>query len=229
MYIFFKLGNNYSRGENMKMKRIKPLVIPMIYCVCVIAFLFCMYFAGKLSNNFLFKDKNVTNYVDGEIVSEYDNDIPVVSTSSIIVRPYLDSNVSIYKTFYDYQDEISNQENSIILYEGTYMQNSGVDYTSDNSFDVISILDGTVINVYENEILGTSIEIRHNNDLISVYQSLSDVTVKEGDNVIQGQILAKSGLSNINRELNNHLHFELYYKGTIVNPEEYYNKSVDEL
>ncbi|MGM9875805.1 MAG: peptidoglycan DD-metalloendopeptidase family protein [Bacilli bacterium] len=213
----------------MKMKRIKPLVIPMIYGVCVIAFLFCMYFAGKLSNNFLFKDKNVTNYVDGEIVSEYDNDIPVVSTSSIIVRPYLDSNVSIYKTFYDYQDEINNQENSIILYEGTYMQNSGVDYTSDNSFDVISILDGTVINVYENEILGTSIEIRHNNDLISVYQSLSDVTVKEGDNVIQGQILAKSGLSNINRELNNHLHFELYYKGTIVNPEEYYNKSVDEL
>lgn len=213
----------------MKMKRIKPLVIPMIYGVCVIAFLFCMYFAGKLSNNFLFKDKNVTNYVDGEIVSEYDNDIPVVSTSSIIVRPYLDSNVSIYKTFYDYQDEISNQENSIILYEGTYMQNSGVDYTSDISFDVISILDGTVINVYENEILGTSIEIRHNNDLISVYQSLSDVTVKEGDNVIQGQILAKSGLSNINRELNNHLHFELYYKGTIVNPEEYYNKSVDEL
>lgn len=213
----------------MKMKRIKPLVIPMIYGVCVIAFLFCMYFAGKLSNNFLFKDKNVTNYVDGEIVSEYDNDIPVVSTSSIIVRPYLDSNVSIYKTFYDYQDEISNQENSIILYDGTYMQNSGVDYTSDNSFDVISILDGTVINVYENEILGTSIEIRHNNDLISVYQSLSDVTVKEGDNVIQGQILAKSGLSNINRELNNHLHFELYYKGSIVNPEEYYNKSVDEL
>lgn len=229
MYIFFKLGNNYSRGENMKMKRIKPLVIPMIYGVCVIAFLFCMYFAGKLSNNFLFKDKNVTNYVDGEIVSEYDNDIPVVSTSSIIVRPYLDSNVSIYKTFYDYQDEINNQENSIILYEGTYMQNSGVDYTSDNSFDVISILDGTIINVYENEILGTSIDIRHNNDLISVYQSLSDVTVKEGDNVIQGQILAKSGLSNINKELNNHLHFELYYKGTIVNPEEYYNKSVDEL
>ena len=213
----------------MKMKRIKPLVIPMIYGVCVIAFLFCMYFAGKLSNNFLFKDKNVTNYVDGEIVSEYDNDIPVVSTSSIIVRPYLDSNVSIYKTFYDYQDEINNQENSIILYEGTYMQNYGVDYTSDNSFDVISNLDGTVINVYENEILGTSIEIRHNNDLISVYQSLSDVTVKEGDNVIQGQILAKSGLSNINRELNNHLHFELYYKGSIVNPEEYYNKSVDEL
>ena len=109
------------------------------------------------------------------------------------------------------------------------MQTSGVDYTSDSLFDVISILDGTVINVYENKILGTSIEVRHSNELISVYQSLSEVTVKEGDNVIQGQILAKSGLSNINKELSNHLHFELYYKGSIVNPEEYYNKSVDEL
>ena len=201
----------------------------MIYGVCVIAFLFCMYFAGRLSNDLLFKDKKNTNYVDGEIVSEYDKDIPVVSTSSKIVRPYLDSKVSIYKTFYDYQGEADNQEKSIILYEDTYMQNSGVDYTSDSSFDVISILDGTVINVYENKILGTSIEVRHSNELISVYQSLSDVTVKEGDNVIQGQILAKSGLSNINKELSNHLHFELYYKGSIVNPEEYYNKSVDEL
>ena len=181
------------------------------------------------SNDLLFKDKKNTNYVDGEIVSEYDKDIPVVSTSSKIVRPYLDSKVSIYKTFYDYQGEADNQEKSIILYEDTYMQNSGVDYTSDSSFDVISILDGTVINVYENKILGTSIEVRHSNELISVYQSLSDVTVKEGDNVIQGQILAKSGLSNINKELSNHLHFELYYKGSIVNPEEYYNKSVDEL
>ena len=58
-----------------------------------------MYFAGRLSNDLLFKDKKNTNYVDGEIVSEYDKDIPVVSTSSKIVRPYLDSKVSIYKTF----------------------------------------------------------------------------------------------------------------------------------
>ena len=213
----------------MKMKRIKPLVIPMIYGVCVIAFLFCMYFAGKLSNNFLFKDKNVTNYVDGEIVSEYDNDIPVVSTSSIIVRPYLDSNVSIYKTFYDYQDEISNQENSIILYEGTYMQNSGVDYTSDNSFDVISILDGTVIDVKSDNIVGSIVEIRHTNNLISLYQSLGEVNVKVDDKVVQGQIIGKSGKTNLNTKVDNNLHFELYYNGEIVNPNDYFDKNIKDL
>ena len=109
------------------------------------------------------------------------------------------------------------------------MQNSGVDYASKNEFDIISILDGTVISVYDNEVLGTSIEIRHSNDIISVYQCLSNVLVKEGDTIIQGQKIATSGASNINRESENNLHFELYYKGSIVNPENYYNKSINEL
>ena len=168
-------------------------------------------------------------YVDGEITENKDNDVPVVSTGSSIVRPYLDNSVSIAKTFYDYTGEASEQENSIIYYEGTYMQNSGVDYASDNVFDVISILDGTVISVENNDLLGSTVQIRHSNDLISVYQSLSEVSVKKDDQIIQGQIVAKSGTSNINKELGNHLHFELYYKGKIVNPEEYYNKSIDEL
>lgn len=94
---------------------------------------------------------------------------------------------------------------------------------------MISILDGTVISVEDNDILGTTVEVRHSNDLISIYQSLADVAVKKDDQIIQGQIIAKSGVSNINKDLGNHLHFELYYKGKIVNPEEYYNKSVDEL
>ncbi|UKI27354.1 MAG: M23 family metallopeptidase [Bacilli bacterium] len=88
-------------------------------------------------------------------------------------------------------------------------------------------MDGIVISVENNDILGTTVEIRHDNDLISVYQSLSNVNVKKDDKVIQGQIIAKSGLSNIEKDLGNHLHFELYYKGKIVNPEEYYNKSLD--
>ena len=94
---------------------------------------------------------------------------------------------------------------------------------------MVLILDDTVISVENNDIMGTTIEIRHNNDLISVYQSLSDVTVSKDDKVIQGQIIAKSGLSNIEKDMGNHLHFELYHKGKIVNPEEFYNKSLDEL
>lgn len=213
----------------MRNARFRSSFAPVVYGVCVVALLFGMYFAQKYARNLLFNDDNVLEYVDGEITENRDNDVPVVNTDTIVVRPYLDNSVSIAKTFYDYTSEASSQENSIIYYEGTYMQNSGVDYASDSVFDVISVLDGTVISVTDNDILGTSIEVRHSNDLISVYQSLSNVTVKVDDQVIQGQIIAKSGTSNINKGLGNHLHFELYYKGKIVNPEEYYNKSIDEL
>lgn len=228
MYIIYFLGNNYIRGENMKNRRIKSFFVPVIYGTLVMTFLVSMFFVGKITNNLLFskKDNNV-KYVDGEIIDSGDRDIPVVSTSNTIVRPYLDSDVSLVKGFYDYKADSDSQEKSIIFYENTYMQNSGVSYSSEKVFDVISVLDGIVISVENNDILGTTVEIRHNNDLISVYQSLSNVGVKKDDKVIQGQIIAKSGLSNIEKDLGNHLHFELYYKGKIVNPEEYYNKSLD--
>ena len=103
-------------------------------------------------------------------------------------------NVKLAKPFYNYEDEEKSQEDAIIYYEGTYIQNSGVDYGYENVFDVVSILDGTVISVEENDIVGTTVSIRHSNDLISVYQSLSDVIVKKDDKVIQGQIIAKRAM-----------------------------------
>lgn len=213
----------------MKIKKIRSLMIPIIYGACVLAFAISMYFAGVIANKYLFSKNSDLQYVDKEITEGLDRDIPVVSTPSVIVRPYLNNDVKLAKSFYDYKADSESQENSIILFEDTYMQNSGVDYSLEEVFDVISILDGSVISVKEDNLLGTTVEVRHSNDLISVYQSLSEVIVKEGDELIQGQIIAKSGISNINKDLGNHLHFELYYKGTIVNPEEYYNKDINEL
>lgn len=213
----------------MNSRRIKPVLVPVIYGVCVVAFLFSMYFAQKFAKNLLFQKQSDIEYVDGEITESENKDVPVVSTSVKIVKPYLDDTVKLVRSFYDYEGDSADQEKAIIFYEDTYMQNSGADYANENVFDVISILDGTVISVEDNDILGTTVEVRHSNELISVYQSLSDVSVKENDQIIQGQIIAKSGTSNINKDLGNHLHFELYYKGKIVNPEEYFNKSVDEL
>ena len=204
-------------------------MIPIIYGACVLAFAISMYFAGVIANKYLFSKNSDLQYVDKEITEGLDRDIPVVSTPSVIVRPYLNNDVKLSKSFYDYKADSKSQENSIILFEDTNMQNSGVDYSLEEVFDVISILDGIVISVKEDNLLGTTVEVRHSNDLISVYQSLSEVIVKEGDELIQGQIIAKSGISNINKDLGNHLHFELYYKGTIVNPEEYYNKDINEL
>ncbi|UKI27353.1 MAG: hypothetical protein L6V91_01525 [Bacilli bacterium] len=47
------------------------------------------------------------------------------------MKPYLDSDVSLVKGFYDYKGDSDSQEkNLLFFYENTYMQNSGVSYSS---------------------------------------------------------------------------------------------------
>ena len=209
-------------------RKLKSFVVPVIYSVAIVISIFSMYLVKNIFTKNMDSNKNEVKYVDNEITG-VDTVIPVISTSTSIIKPYTNNDVKIVNNFYNYQADAESQQNSILYYENTYMQNSGVDYAMDSEFDVVSILDGTVIKVEENDILGVIVEIRHTNDLISIYQSLKDVSVKVDDKVVQGQIIAKSGTSNINTSLTNHLHFELYHKGMIVNPEDYYNKLLGDL
>ena len=209
-------------------RKLKSFVVPAIYSVAIVISIFSMYLVKNIFTKNMDSNKNEVKYVDNEITG-VDTVIPVISTSTSIIKPYTNNDVKIVNNFYNYQGDAESQQNSILYYENTYMQNSGVDYAMDSEFDVVSILDGTVIKVEENDILGVTVEIRHTNDLISIYQSLKDVSVKVDDKVVQGQIIAKSGTSNINTSLTNHLHFELYHKGMVVNPEDYYNKLLGDL
>ncbi len=162
-------------------------------------------------------------------ILDYEENIKVVNTGDIISRPYTDANVKIVKNYYDYKAEAESQENSLIFYENTYMQSSGVSYSSGDEFDIVSILNGKVKEVKEDTTLGNIITIDHDNGITSVYQSVKDITVNVGDEVTAGQIIAKSSTSNISTELENHLYFELIINGVCVNPENYYDKSINEI
>lgn len=182
----------------------------------------------------LFKNNNNTDIpvVDDNNQDDMNPDIPVVSTDTQIIRPYTDSSVTIVSSYYDRDASTEEQEKSILYYQNTYMQNSGVDYAmpdNKNFFDVVSILDGTVTSVKDDDILGKVVEIKYSNDLIGVYQSMGEVVVSANDSVTQGMVIGKSGLSNIGADLGSHLHFELYYQGSVVNPENYFGKLLGEI
>ena len=220
----------------MTKRKLKPFVVPMIYTCALVLLVAGVYLAQGVVSNSVF-NKNTgeidssNDYVDEVIVDENNADIPVVSTDTQIIRPYSNGDVKIVNNYYDYKANSEEQEKSILYYEDTYMQNSGIDYALDDksSFDVVSILDGTVTSVSDDDILGTTVEIKYSNDLIGIYQSMSEVAVKANDNVIQGSVIGKSGESNIGKDLGSHLHFELYYQGKIVNPEEYFGKLLGEI
>ena len=104
------------------------------------------------------------------------------------------------------------------------MQNSGVSYKSDEEFDIVASLSGTVTNVSDDSLLGKTVEIKNSNNIITLYQSLKDVVVKKGDTITQGQIIAKSGTCSLYKDVSNGLHFEIYKNGSSINPTKYYDK-----
>ena len=165
-------------------------------------------------------------YVSYEVLT--DNVVPVTKEEQKnVVRPYNDDKVKVGKTFYDYQNK-ETQEKSIIYYENTYIQNSGVDYINGTVFKVNAIKDGKVLSVTKDDITGTTIKIKHNDNLISVYQSVKDVLVKEKEEIKQGQIIASSSTNAINQDLGNHLHFELYSNNKLIDPEKFFNENIKE-
>ena len=215
----------------MKRRKLKSFVVPILYVLSIFMLVGGVYIIEGLISNKLFEgdESKVEEVIDNNVDENSTLDVPVVATEPIIGRPYNNGSVKIVKNYYDYQGEESVQEDALVYYGNTYMQNSGVDYGLENEFEVISILDGTVMEVNEDEIMGKTIKIKHSNDLISVYQSLGSVDVKVNDSVTQGMVIGKSGLSNVSRDLGNHLHFELYYQGKVLNPENCYDKMVSEL
>ena len=171
------------------------------------------------------KQNEQVEHVNSSVLDE-NEDIEVINETPKMIKPFKDESVATTKYFYNYQADNATQEKSILYHENTYIQNSGMDFTKNETFDVIAVLNGTVINVKEDELLGKIVEIQHDNNFVSSYQSLSDVSVKKNDTVKQGQVIGKSGTNSIDKELGNHLHFELYLNSQVVNPEDYFDKEI---
>lgn len=211
-----------NRGEKMTRRKVKKQVIisSMLGILAIVGLLTLTEL--KLNEPKPEEDTHVNKTI-------FENKIPVVATKEIIARPYTDSTIKIATNYYNKDDDTETQKNSLILFENTYIPSTGIDYQSDYDFDVVSILDGVVVTVREDQTLGKLVEIKHKNNIISSYQSLSEILVKEGDEVKQGQIIGKSGTSNIQKDMGSHLHFELTVDSKTVDPEEYYDKELGNL
>ena len=211
----------------MKKRVLRKWVVYGVYALTFLSVFSSIYFIEKsLAPENTFNNDKDYIYVSKTI---FDDEVPVVATTTQIIRPYKATDIEIAKNYYDYKADADSQQKALLYYENTYLQNSCIEYKGSNNFDVVSILDGTVISIKTDNILGNVVEIRHDNDMISVYQSLSDVNVTENQEVKQGDIIGKSGTNNISKDLGDHLHFELIINGQNVNPEEYYNKNKNKI
>lgn len=211
----------------MKKRKLKKEVMYGLYAGAVLLLLSLLYFADYSNKNLALNTKEDYTYVS----KLFDDGVKsVVSTEAIVMRPYNNADIKVLKSFYDYKGEESAQENSIINYDTTYIQNNGIVYGGiEEAFDVRSVLEGKVTSVKDDKLLGKVVTIEHTNNITSIYESLSEVTVKEGDQVSQGTIIGKAGQSNLEKDLGNHILFEITIDGKYVNPEDTFDRQISSL
>ncbi len=98
----------------------------------------------------------------------------------------------------------------------------GVDISAQEGIPVMSTLAGTVIFSEWTVQTGYVVMIQHDNQLVSVYKHNARILKFAGSRVKAGEAVALTGNSG---ELTSgpHLHFELWYMGAPLNPENYIN------
>ncbi|MBR4178452.1 MAG: M23 family metallopeptidase [Bacilli bacterium] len=210
------------------MKKYGKLFIPTIYICTVIVMVLCVTLIVGGIKSYLTDSEDFKHVIDN--VFEKSDILPVVKTeSNMIIKPYISDDVKIGRPFYNYEGDSKKQESSLIMYKDTYFQNKGVDYVSDELFDVVSILDGEVINVEENEIYGKIVTVKYNDNLVIKYSNIKDVLVNTGYKLSQGEILAVSDKAKYGNTNEFMLHLEVYFKDKLIDPESLYTLSVSEL
>lgn len=214
----------------MKQRKLKGYVLPTIYAITLVMMIISIAF---LSQNLLASQEE-RNPINSEPVFDEQSVINETTeeqtTNEVtIAMPYTSDKVSVAKDYYNREDDSENQEKSLIFYENTYMPNTGILYESDETFDVVTILDGTIKEVKEDEILGKMVSVEHENGIISTYYTLGEIKVSAGDQVKQNDIIATSGTSKLNINKQSSLLLEIYIDGNLTNPNTIFNKKVSEI
>ncbi len=213
----------------MKKRKLKGYVLPSIYGLVVVFVFLTVYFLNNSLTYEAPKQKEEEKTVVQEI-NKTENDMVVVNpVPDKPMKPYNKENVEISKSFYKKEDDVANQQKSLIYYENTYMQNTGVLYSSDESFEVLASVDGTVKEIKDDEILGTVIMIEYNTKVTTTYYSLNNVKLKAGDTVKVGDVIGTSGKNKLDNEKDNCLLFEVYMNGNLIDPLEFLEMSLEDL
>jgi murein DD-endopeptidase MepM/ murein hydrolase activator NlpD len=97
----------------------------------------------------------------------------------------------------------------------------GTDIVTKPKALVSSVLDGTVIFTGWTMETGFVIEVQHSNNIVSVYKHNSGLLKETGDLVHAGDAISVVGDSGELYTSGPHLHFELWYKGSPLDPEKH--------
>lgn len=132
---------------------------------------------------------------------------------ALIVSPLVGETVAAFSI-----DELQYSETM-----GDWRTHDGVDIAAEPGTPVCAACAGTVLDVREDDLMGTTVVISHDGGYDTIYANLqSEPTVSIGDFVTAGQVIGSVGRTALGESaLASHLHFGVTKDGEYVDPLEY--------
>ena len=100
---------------------------------------------------------------------------------------------------------------------------NGIDLAADAGTPVMAAADGEVYTVYQDNTMGNTVVIRHNDGYTTCYSSLADnLTIRPGDKVVMGDTIGYAADSAIvESTLGSHVHFSVTHYDEPMDPQEF--------
>lgn len=103
------------------------------------------------------------------------------------------------------------------LTQSYHAAHRGIDFALLSGEPVSAVANGEVLHVIEDHhIYGKAVVLDHGNHILSLYAHLSEMYVREGFVILQGEVIGASG--NTGKSTGAHLHFEIRHKGNLLDP-----------
>lgn len=108
---------------------------------------------------------------------------------------------------------------------GAWKIHSGIDIETEEGAGVYAAEDGTISKIYNDPMLGYTVEITHRDGIVTRYSCLSDGDIgmiSVGDTVVSGDRIGTVGDTSVSEMADEaHLHFSMLVGGVAVNPLDY--------
>ena len=100
----------------------------------------------------------------------------------------------------------------------------GIDIAAEAGTQVVAAADGTVYTTYEDDTMGMTVVIRHDNGYVTVYASLDEnLLVNTGDEVTLGQAIGTvANTALLESAIGDHLHFAVTCNDEPVDPTDFF-------
>ncbi|HNX13081.1 MAG TPA: M23 family metallopeptidase, partial [Paludibacteraceae bacterium] len=97
---------------------------------------------------------------------------------------------------------------------------AGMDFTAPTGTDIYATGNGRVLSAGWQQGYGNCVEIDHGFGYVTLYGHMHSISVNAGQTVNRGEVIGLVG--NTGKSTGPHLHYEVHYKGEIMNPQNYY-------